>query len=159
MLAELTALGATIQLVGEDRLRVEASKGALTPEIRTTLAEQKPALLALLRNPPKRPPFAPAMRRVSKLLHARSCHVLLLVPLHAGPPSGWREATRHVRHFRGNRRHPFIGFGLLQGYTFTTTHYGATSQEVAPTAGPNLNAERVYVQGTLFDSYRGAHFN
>lgn len=50
LLAQLTALGATVQAV-EDRLRIEAPMGALTPELRTALAEQKPALLMLLREP------------------------------------------------------------------------------------------------------------
>lgn len=50
LLAALTALGARVQAV-EDRLRIEAPPGALTPELRILLAEQKPALLTLLREP------------------------------------------------------------------------------------------------------------
>jgi hypothetical protein len=52
LLAALTALGATVQAV-EDRLRIEAPPGALTPELRSALAEQKPALLTLLSRPPR----------------------------------------------------------------------------------------------------------
>ena len=52
LLATLTALGATVRAV-EDRLRIEAPSGALTPELRSALAEQKPALLALVRDPPR----------------------------------------------------------------------------------------------------------
>ena len=50
LLAALTALGASVQAV-EDRLRIEAPPGALTPALRCALAEQKPALLTLLREP------------------------------------------------------------------------------------------------------------
>ena len=50
LLAAVTALGATVEAV-EDRLRIEAPPGVLTSELRSTLAEQKPALLALLREP------------------------------------------------------------------------------------------------------------
>lgn len=50
LLATLTASGATIQAV-EDRLRIEAPVGTLTPALRSALAEQKPALLSLLRQP------------------------------------------------------------------------------------------------------------
>ena len=56
LLAALTALGATVQAV-DDRLRIEAPAGALTPEIRSALTEQKPALLALLREPPRLRPL------------------------------------------------------------------------------------------------------
>ena len=56
LLAALTALGATVRIV-EDRLRVEAPAGTLTAEIRAALAEQKPALMALLRNPPRARPL------------------------------------------------------------------------------------------------------
>lgn len=49
LLAELTALGATVQAVGENRLRIEAPRGALTPELRSALAQQKRPLLNLLR--------------------------------------------------------------------------------------------------------------
>lgn len=52
LLAALSAIGATVQAV-EDRLRIEAPRGALTPELRAALAEQKPALLSLLREPPR----------------------------------------------------------------------------------------------------------
>ena len=52
LLAALTALGATMEAV-EDRLRIEAPPGALTPELRSGLAEQKPALLDLLRPAPR----------------------------------------------------------------------------------------------------------
>ena len=52
LLATLTALGATVR-AREDRLRIEAPSGALTPELRSALAEQKPALLDLLREPPQ----------------------------------------------------------------------------------------------------------
>ena len=51
LLAELTALGATVRAV-EDRLRIEAPPGAVTPELRSALAEQKLALLTLLRESP-----------------------------------------------------------------------------------------------------------
>ena len=52
LLAALTALGATVRAV-EDRLRIEAPPGALTPALRSALAEQKPALLTLLGEPPR----------------------------------------------------------------------------------------------------------
>ena len=50
LLAALTAMGATVQAV-EDRLRIEAPPGALTPALRSALAEQKLALLTLLQKP------------------------------------------------------------------------------------------------------------
>ena len=56
LLAALTALGATVEAV-EDRLRIVVPQGALTPELRTALAEQKPALLSLLREPPRLRPL------------------------------------------------------------------------------------------------------
>ncbi len=56
LLAALTALGATVQAV-EDRLRIQAPPGALTPELRSALAEQKPALLDLLRPVPRLRPL------------------------------------------------------------------------------------------------------
>ena len=51
LLAALTALGATVQAL-EDRLRIEAPPGSLTPALRSALAEQKHALLSFLRDPP-----------------------------------------------------------------------------------------------------------
>ena len=45
-------MGATARVV-EDRLRIEAPRGVLTPELRTALAAQKSALLTLLREPPR----------------------------------------------------------------------------------------------------------
>ena len=56
LLAALTSVGATVQAVG-DRLRIEAPPGALSPQLRSALAEQKPALLALLREPPRLRPL------------------------------------------------------------------------------------------------------
>jgi hypothetical protein len=50
LLAALTALGATVRAV-DDRLRIEAPAGTLTPELRTALTERKPDLLALLGEP------------------------------------------------------------------------------------------------------------
>ena len=50
LFAPLTALGATVEAV-EDRLRIEAPPGALTPELRSALVEQQPALLTSLRGP------------------------------------------------------------------------------------------------------------
>ena len=52
LLAALTAVGASIQVV-DDRLRIEAPRNVVTPELRSALAEQKPALLTLLREPPR----------------------------------------------------------------------------------------------------------
>jgi hypothetical protein len=49
LLATLEAMGATVQAVEVDRLRIEAPVGRLTPELRAALMAQKPALLALLR--------------------------------------------------------------------------------------------------------------
>ena len=55
LLAALTAAGATVQVV-EDRLRLNAPRGALTPALRNAVVEQKAALLALVRQaPPVRP--------------------------------------------------------------------------------------------------------
>jgi hypothetical protein len=48
----LASMGATVRVV-EDRLRIEAPPGALTPDLRAALASEKPALLALLRQPPR----------------------------------------------------------------------------------------------------------
>ena len=56
VLAAARALGATVQAV-EDRLRIQAPPGALTPELRSALAEQKPALLNLLRPAPRLRPL------------------------------------------------------------------------------------------------------
>ncbi len=47
LLAELRERGATVAVVG-DRLRIEAPRGVLTPELRTRLAAAKPELLALV---------------------------------------------------------------------------------------------------------------
>jgi hypothetical protein len=52
LLATLAALGVTVYAV-EDRLRIKAPAGTLTPELRSALADQKPALLGLLREPPR----------------------------------------------------------------------------------------------------------
>ena len=51
LLATLAAAGATVEIV-EDRLRIDAPTGTLTPELRSVLLEQKPALIALLRPRP-----------------------------------------------------------------------------------------------------------
>ena len=50
LLATLTASGVTVEAV-DDRLRIDAPQGTLTPELRSALVEQKPALLELLRIP------------------------------------------------------------------------------------------------------------
>ena len=52
LLATLKTLGATVQAV-DGRLRIEAPPGAITPELRAALSEQKPALLELLRPGPQ----------------------------------------------------------------------------------------------------------
>src|SRR6266487_542417 len=51
LLSDLKNLDIHLECVG-DKLRVDAPKGALTPELRTILVEQKTALLALLSGPP-----------------------------------------------------------------------------------------------------------
>ncbi len=51
LLSDLQNLDIHLECVG-DKLRVDAPKGALTPELRTILVEQKTALLALLSGPP-----------------------------------------------------------------------------------------------------------
>ena len=56
LLAALTAAGATLKAV-EDRLRIEAPPGALTPELHSELVEQKLALLALVRQSPRARPL------------------------------------------------------------------------------------------------------
>ena len=56
LLAALTALGATAEAL-EDRLRIEAPPGALTPALRSALAEQKHELLSLLQQPPRLRPL------------------------------------------------------------------------------------------------------
>ena len=52
-------LGARLSLRG-DRLAVDAPTGALTPEIKASLADHKPALLALLADPGPPPVTAAA---------------------------------------------------------------------------------------------------
>ncbi len=51
LLSDLQNLDIHLECVG-DKLRVDAPKGALTPELRAILVEQKTALLALLSGPP-----------------------------------------------------------------------------------------------------------
>src|SRR6266480_7552519 len=51
LLSDLQNLDIHLERAG-DKLRVDAPKGALTPELRAILLEQKAALLALLSGPP-----------------------------------------------------------------------------------------------------------
>lgn len=56
LLATLRALGVSVEAV-EDRLRIDAPPGAITLELRSALAEQKAALLTLLRHPARPRPL------------------------------------------------------------------------------------------------------
>jgi hypothetical protein len=51
LLAELESCGVVLEVAG-DRLRFDAPKGALTPELRKAMAQQKAELMALLAPPP-----------------------------------------------------------------------------------------------------------
>lgn len=51
LLAKLKQLNVKVSLAG-DRLRLEAPKGVLTPELKETLQQHKPALTALLSGQP-----------------------------------------------------------------------------------------------------------
>jgi hypothetical protein len=57
ILSGLAARGVRISAVG-DRLRVEAPSGVLTEELRQILADRKPELLKVLREPTSQPPVA-----------------------------------------------------------------------------------------------------
>jgi hypothetical protein len=52
LLHRLVTAGATVQALEPNRLRIEAPAGALTPALRSELAERKTELLALLRTQP-----------------------------------------------------------------------------------------------------------
>src|SRR5438132_1165197 len=49
LLSQLRELGVEIKVSGDDRLIIDAPKGAITPELRSELASHKPELLQILR--------------------------------------------------------------------------------------------------------------
>ncbi|MDX6612777.1 MAG: TubC N-terminal docking domain [Blastocatellia bacterium] len=60
LLSELRQAGVVVKASGNDRLVVDAPKGALTPEMRTALADHKKELLAILTVTDEQPAPAPA---------------------------------------------------------------------------------------------------
>lgn len=68
LLAELERLNVKITLAG-DRLRLEAPAGVLTPELKETIQQHKPALTALFSGQPVEMVFWPGV--VSKVYRAR----------------------------------------------------------------------------------------
>lgn len=72
LLAELKERGISLEANG-DRLKVNAPKGAVTPELREALSEQKAELLTLLRSEPTH--YALAGKSVLGIAHVERCLV------------------------------------------------------------------------------------
>ncbi len=61
LLSELRKKGVEVRTSGDDRLVIDAPKGAITPELRSALAAHKAELLQILKNEQQPPaPIAPA---------------------------------------------------------------------------------------------------
>ena len=61
LLSELREKGVEVKASGDDRLVINAPKGAITPELRSALAAHKVELLQILKSEPQPPePIAPA---------------------------------------------------------------------------------------------------
>src|SRR5947207_2679495 len=82
LLTQLRAKGVEVSASGDDRLVIDAPKGTITEELRTSLATHKAELLQILKQqrtiePPSAPVLAPELKRAAPVTPAAGREVAL----------------------------------------------------------------------------------
>ncbi|MFN8626032.1 MAG: hypothetical protein U0587_08640 [Candidatus Binatia bacterium] len=94
LLDSLRQLGATVTVQG-DKLRIEAPAGTVTPELRRTLADHKPELLALLsRTMPTPPTDRMTLADCLAMLHDLHAELHTWNPITVGQAYRWMMDER-----------------------------------------------------------------